>query len=169
MIRWRLRCYWTCDVFRSDRAAVPQAHSSQAAALSTEEPSGSSSYCLPWAIVLSGHLWLNKLLSMVISFVGLLIRHSKWLFYLWLAPFIHESVYLSQSYISLLPLFKRKVYEPYAKISDKFDYVLSRVAPNIRISGIRPDIPFRLPDSRISGWPDIRPEKLYMVYSFFKT
>ena len=130
MIRWRLRCYWTCDIghviFRSDRAAVPQAHSSQAAALSTEEPSGSSSYCLPWTIVLSGHLWLNELLSMVISFVGLLIRHSKWVFYLWLAPFIHESVYLSQSYISLLPLFKQKVYEPYAKISDR-DYVLSFV------------------------------------------
>ena len=47
--------------------------------------------------------------------------------------------------------------------------ILNRVAPDIRqagypaffISGIRPNIRFRL--------PYIRPEKLYMVYSFLKT
>ena len=46
---------------------------------------------------------------------------------------------------------------------------ISRVAPDIR--------PFLYPVSgrisgfvcRISGWPDIRPEKLYMAYPYFKT
>ena len=42
--------------------------------------------------------------------------------------------------------------------------ITARVAPDIRpflMSGIRPDIR--------QTKPDIRPEKLYMVYSFFRT